>query len=132
MFVNDLVSDSITRVRNAQRAGKGSVLVLKSKMILALLGVLLEEGYIRGFAEIESASYPKFVKVDLKYYRDAPVISEIVRVSKPGCRLYTSLADLKEVYGGLGISVLSTSAGVVSDRMAKKLGLGGEVLCRVF
>ncbi|MDZ5761736.1 30S ribosomal protein S8 [Candidatus Cyrtobacter comes] len=132
MFVNDLVSDSITRIRNAQRAGKGGVLVLKSKMILALLGVLLEEGYIRSFSEVESSSYPKFLKVDLKYYRDSPVISEITRVSKPGCRFYTSIANLKEMYGGLGISVLSTSAGVVSDRMARKLGLGGEVLCRVF
>ncbi len=94
--------------------------------------MLLEEGYIKDFSEIESDSYPKLVKVSLKYYKGAPVISEIKRVSKPGCRCYSSLSNLREVYGGLGISILSTSAGVISDRVARKVRLGGEVLCRVF
>jgi small subunit ribosomal protein S8 len=130
MQMNDPVGDLLTRIRNAQRRGRSSVQSPSSKLRVHVLEVLQREGYIRGFTEVEKDGR-KELDVELKYYDGAPVISEIRRVSKPGRRVYSAVRDLPLVRNGLGISVLSTPKGVMSDTEARTQNVGGEILCRV-
>ena len=130
MQMNDPVGDLLTRIRNAQRRGRSSVQSPSSKLRVHLLEVLEREGYIRGFTEVEKDGR-KELDIELKYYDGAPVISEIRRVSKPGRRVYSAVSDLPLVRNGLGISVLSTPKGVMSDTEARTQNVGGEILCRV-
>ena len=121
----------LTRIRNAQMRGMSTVVTPASKLRGRGLEVLLSEGYIRGYTEIEKDGH-KNLEIELKYYEGQPVISEIKRVSKPGRRVYSSVSDIPLVRNGLGISILSTSKGVMSDNVARTENVGGEVLCRVF
>jgi len=130
MQMNDPVGDLLTRIRNAQRRGRSSVQSPSSKLRINVLEVLQREGYIRGFTEVEKDGR-KELDIELKYYDGAPVISEIRRVSKPGRRVYSAVRDLPLVRNGLGISVLSTPKGVMSDAEARMQNVGGEILCRV-
>jgi small subunit ribosomal protein S8 len=131
MSMNDLLSDSLTRIRNGQIAKKKSVLVLKSKLTAAVLKVLCDQGYIKGFFDSVDAVFPS-IEVDLAYYDGAPVIKLIKRISKPGRRVYSSIGDLPKSHNGLGIKVLSTPKGILADCDARTLRVGGEVLCEVF
>jgi small subunit ribosomal protein S8 len=130
MLMNDPLGDMLTRIRNAQRRGRSSVLSPASKLRRHVLEVLQREGYIRGFSEIEKDGRLE-LDIELKYYDGSPVISEISRVSKPGRRVYSSVKDLPLVRNGLGISILSTPKGVMSDNDARTQNVGGEILCRV-
>ncbi|MAK62345.1 MAG: 30S ribosomal protein S8 [Ponticaulis sp.] len=130
MNISDPLGDMLTRIRNAQMRGKSKVETPASKLRMRVLEVLQSEGYIRGFAEVEKDG-KKNIEIELKYYDGSPVISEIQRVSKPGRRVYSSVKDLPLVQNGLGISILSTPKGVVSDNTARAENVGGEVLCRV-
>jgi small subunit ribosomal protein S8 len=130
MNVNDPLGDLLTRIRNAQRRGRTTVTSPSSKLRAHVLEVLQREGYIRGFAEIEKDGR-KELDIELKYYDGSPVISEIRRISKPGRRVYSAVRDLPLVRNGLGISVLSTPKGVMSDNEARTQNVGGEILCRV-
>ncbi|HEX5007591.1 MAG TPA: 30S ribosomal protein S8 [Hyphomonadaceae bacterium] len=130
MQMNDPLGDLLTRIRNAQRRGKSTVSSPASKLRVHVLEVLQREGYIRGFTEVEKEGR-KELDIELKYYDGAPVISEIRRISKPGRRVYSPVRDLPLVRNGLGISVLSTPKGVMSDNEARTQNVGGEILCRV-
>lgn len=130
MNISDPLGDMLTRIRNAQMRGKSVVSTPASKLRLHVLEVLQSEGYIRGFTEVEKDG-KKNIDIELKYYDGAPVIAEIRRVSKPGRRVYSSIKDLPLVQNGLGISILSTPKGVMSDNAARTENVGGEVLCRV-
>ena len=132
MAFNDSLSDMLARIKNAHQANKVSTLCLKSKLNINVLSVLKDEGYIRDFTNIEERKGVDSIKIDLKYYNGTPVIKKINRVSKPGIRIYSKISDLTKPYGGLGISILSTPKGVMSDHQAKKNNVGGEVLCEVF
>jgi len=131
MQLSDPIGDMITRIRNAQMRGMGKVVTPASKLRVRVLEVLQDEGYIRGYAEVEKDGH-RNIEIELKYYDGTPVISEIKRISKPGRRVYSSVNDLPLVSNGLGINILSTSKGVMSDEMARKENVGGEILCRVF
>lgn len=131
MNISDPIGDLLTRIRNAQMRGRTTVTSPSSKMRIRVLDVLQGEGYIRGFTEIEKGGH-KELEIELKYYDGAPVIQEIKRISKPGRRVYSSVDDLPLVRNGLGISILSTSKGVMSDNVARNENVGGEILCRVF
>ena len=132
MSMNDPLSDMIARIKNAAARGRSKVLTPASKMRARLLDVLADEGYIRGYHLVERpGAFPEF-EVELKYFDGAPVIVEIARISKPGRRVYSSIKDLKPVKNGLGISILSTPKGVMSDTAARDANVGGEVLCRVY
>ncbi len=131
MNISDPVGDMLTRIRNAQERGKNKVAVPPSRLRERVLEVLHREGYIRGFTTIEKDGKSE-LEVELKYFDGAPVIKEIQRVSKPGRRVYASVATLPTVYNGLGISILSTPKGVMSDADARAQNVGGEVLCTVF
>ena len=130
MQMNDPLGDLLTRIRNAQRRGRSTVQSPSSKLRAHVLEVLQREGYIRGFTEVEKDGR-KELDIELKYYDGSPVISEIRRVSKPGRRVYSAVRDLPLVRNGLGISVLSTPKGVMSDNEARTQNVGGEILCRV-
>jgi small subunit ribosomal protein S8 len=130
-IVSDPVGDMLTRIRNAQQRGKNKVAVPPSRLRERVLEVLHKEGYIRGFATIEKDGQSE-LEVELKYFDGAPVIKEIQRVSKPGRRVYASVSTLPSVFNGLGISILSTPKGVMSDADARAQNVGGEVLCTVF
>jgi small subunit ribosomal protein S8 len=130
MQMNDPLGDLLTRIRNAQRRGKTSVSSPASRLRLHVLEVLQREGYIRGFTEVEKEGR-KELDIELKYYDGAPVISEIRRVSKPGRRVYSAVRDIPPVRSGLGISILSTPKGVMSDNDARTQNVGGEILCQV-
>ncbi|MDR1476032.1 MAG: 30S ribosomal protein S8 [Holosporales bacterium] len=133
MSVVDSISDLITRIRNAQMARKSTVDAPMSKGREALLKVLLDEGYIRGYTIVDCPETGfKKLCVELKYFEGKPVICEIKRVSKPGRRVYSSIKDLQFVKNGLGINILSTDRGIMSDVEARKLHLGGEIVCSVF
>ncbi len=132
MTMSDPIADMITRVRNGQHARKSSVTTPSSKLRRAVLDVLQKEGYIRGYREETGAGGKAFYEVELNYSDGKPVIIEIQRVSKPGRRVYSSVDNIPLVYGGLGISIISTPRGVLSDIEARKLKVGGEILCRVF
>ncbi len=133
MSVVDSISDLITRIRNGQMARKKTVDSPMSRARENLLKVLLSEGYIRGYeiVDVEGAGH-KILRVELKYFEGKPVICEIKRVSKPGRRVYSSVKDLPLVRNGLGINILSTNKGVMSDVDARKQSIGGEILCSVF
>jgi small subunit ribosomal protein S8 len=131
MSNTDPISDMLTRIRNAHMRSKTKVSVPTSKLREHVLEVLHKEGYIRGFAVIEKDGRSE-IEVELKYFDGAPVIKEIQRVSKPGRRVYASVATLPSVFNGLGISILSTPKGVMSDQEARAQNVGGEVLCTVF
>ena len=132
MTMSDPLGDLLTRIRNGQRARKSSVLSPSSKLRANVLEVLKREGYIRDFARQESSPGINELRIELKYHEGKPVIREISRISKPGRRVYSKIKDLPKVYNGLGISILSTPKGVMSDNEARAANLGGEVLCRVF
>lgn len=132
MSMTDPLGDMITRIRNGQRAGKSSVVSPASKLRTNLLEVLVREGYIRGYERYNVRAGVDEVRIELKYFEGSPVIKEIARISTPGRRVYKKIKDLPKVYNGLGISILSTPRGVMSDHEARQANVGGEVLCRVF
>jgi small subunit ribosomal protein S8 len=132
MSMSDPLGDMLTRIRNGQRASKSDVLSPASRLRGNVLEVLKREGYIRGFKQSEKLPGISEIKIELKYHEGAPVIREIRRVSKPGRRVYSKIKDLPRVYNGLGISILSTPQGVLSDSEARAANVGGEVLCMVF
>jgi small subunit ribosomal protein S8 len=131
-MVNDPIGDMLARIRNAAMRKRSKVLTPASRMRERVLDVLQSEGYIRGFSVVQQpGAFPQF-EVELKYFDGEPVIAEISRVSKPGRRVYASVADLKPVKNGLGISILSTPKGVMSDSAARVANVGGEILCQVY
>ena len=132
MTMSDPLSDLLTRLRNGQRSSKASVSSPASKLRVNVLDVLRREGYIRGYETFDSDAGHPAIRIELKYHEGAPVIREIHRVSKPGRRVYSGIRDLVPVYNGLGISILSTPRGVMSDNEAREANVGGEVLCTVF
>ncbi len=132
MFISDPIGDLLTRIRNGQAARLASVHSPASKLRVSLLEVLKREGYIRDYAVMQKDGGKSELNIELKYSEGQPVIREIKRVSKPGRRVYSQIKDVPRVYNGLGISILSTPRGVLSDREAREANVGGEVLCRVF
>ena len=130
--MNDPIGDMLTRIRNAQMRGKSTVVTPASKLRVRVLEVMADEGYIRGFEEgSDERGHPQ-IEISLKYYEGTPVIRELKRVSKPGRRVYMAVGDLPSVRQGLGVSIVSTSKGVMSDAAARSANVGGEVLCTVF
>lgn len=132
MSFNDPLSDLVTRIRNGQAARLSAIKSPASKLRTNLLEVLKREGYIRDYAVTQQGNGIAELTVELKYSEGQPVIKEIKRVSKPGRRVYTQVKDVPRVYNGLGISILSTPRGVLSDKEAREANVGGEILCRVF
>jgi small subunit ribosomal protein S8 len=131
MSMTDPIADLLTQIRNAQKVRKESVTLPASQLKVAVVKVLEQEGYVAGVS-VERAGAKQTMTVALKYYGDDPVIERLERVSRPGLRIYRSVDELPKVQGGLGISIVSTSAGVMSDRQARAQGRGGEVLCIVY
>ena len=130
MTMQDPIADLLTRVRNAQMAGHVTVQMPNSKGKRAILDVLQSEGFILGYSvsdEVKSS-----ITVELKYHNGSPVIEEISRVSRPGLRIYKESNDIPKVRGGLGVAIVSTNKGVMTDKSARSQGIGGEVLCTVF
>lgn len=130
MSMSDPIADMLTRIRNAQRADKVVVAMPSSKLKVSIAGVLKEEGYIEDFGVRDEAGKP-VLEVQLKYYAGRPVIEKIERVSRPGLRIYKGSEDIPRVMNGLGVAIVSTSRGVMTDRKARASGVGGEVLCVV-
>jgi len=128
--MHDPIADMLTRIRNGQMANHQTVNIPTSKIKIGIAKVLLDEGYISGFQEVDSAETKKHISVELKYYRGRPVIESIRRISKPGLRKYLPCNKLQPV-AGFGIAILTTSKGIMSHLAAKKLGIGGEVICEV-
>ena len=131
-MVNDPIGDMIARIKNAAMRKRGKVSTPASTMRGRVLDVLQSEGYIRSYSRVEMPGEHPVFEIELKYFDGEPVIAEIARVSKPGRRVYSSIGDLKPVKNGLGISILSTSKGVMSDSVARDQNVGGEVLLRVY
>ena len=131
-MMSDPLGDLLTRIRNGQRAHKAFVSAPASKVHVNVLDVLKREGYIRGWSREDIRKGVAELRVELKYVDGEPAIREITRVSTPGRRVYSKVVDLPRVYNGLGISVLSTPRGVMSDNEARAANVGGEVICRVF
>jgi len=132
MALSDPLGDMLTRIRNGQRAGQAVVNSPASKLRANVLEVLKREGYIRGFEMHERDGGRNELSIELKYYEGEGVIRTIQRISKPGRRVYTGVSDLKPHRNGLGISILSTPSGVLSDHEARSQNVGGEVLCQIF
>lgn len=132
MTMTDPISDLLTRIRNGQRANKSAVMSPGSKQRVNVLEVLKREGYIRGYETATDERQLPLLRIELKYHEGEPVIREVHRVSKPGRRVYSKIKDLQTVYNGLGISILSTPRGVLSDGEARAQNVGGEVICTVF
>jgi len=130
--MTDPLGDMLTRIRNGQRARKSTVIAPASKLRSNVLEVLKREGFIRGYSMHEVRPGISELKIELKYHEGDPVIRQISRVSTPGCRVYSKIKDLNRVFNGLGISILSTPQGVMSDAEARNANVGGEVLCQVF
>ncbi len=130
--MNDPLGDMLTRIRNAQMRGKSTVVTPASKLRGWVLDVLADEGYIRGYEKTETREGHPAIEISLKYYEGTPVIRELKRVSKPGRRVYMSVKDIPQVRQGLGVSIVSTPKGVMSDQNARSQNVGGEVLCTVF
>jgi len=130
MSMTDPVADMLTRIRNGQAAGKKSVSLPCSKLKLAIAKVLKNEGYIAEYTTEKCGNHTEIV-VELKYFNGVPVIEKVKRISKPGLRVYKSKSELPNVLGGLGIAIVSTSNGVMTDRAARAIGYGGEVICTV-
>lgn len=129
-MMTDPVADMLTRIRNALSAGKLNVNMPDSKQKRAIAQVLKDEGFIADFAQAEADAKP-VLNIDLKYYEGKPVIENIKRISRPGLRIYKGKNELPKVMGGLGVAIISTSKGLMSDRAARKAGFGGEILCTV-
>ncbi len=132
MSMSDTLGDMLTRIRNGQTTNKKIVDAPASRFRKNVLEVLKREGFIRNFEEKEMRPGINFFEIELKYYNGKPVISEIKRVSKPGRRVYSSIKNLQKTYNGLGISILSTPRGVMSDNEAREANVGGEVLCTIY
>lgn len=130
MSMQDSISDMLTRIRNAQLVKKMTVDMPRSKMKVAIAEVMLSEGYIDGFTEVEGTTHPT-MRIQLRYYEGRPVIEDVKRVSRPGLRIHRGKEDLPKVNGGLGIAIVSTNQGVMTDREARRKGLGGEVICTI-
>tara|TARA_R110002124_G_scaffold69128_6_gene186437 strand:- start:1210 stop:1611 length:402 start_codon:yes stop_codon:yes gene_type:complete len=131
-MMNDPLGDMLTRIRNAQMRNRSTTRTPASKLRKWVLDVLLSEGYIRGYEEVSSAEGRPEFEVSLKYFDGVPVIKELKRVSKPGRRVYAGAADIPLVRQGLGLAIVSTSQGVMSDAQARQANIGGEVLCTIF
>ncbi|MEG9489495.1 30S ribosomal protein S8 [Mannheimia indoligenes] len=129
MSMQDPIADMLTRIRNGQAANKVAISMPSSKLKVAIANVLAEEGYIESVKVIEGAK-PE-LEITLKYFQNKPVVESIQRVSRPGLRIYKRKDELPKVMGGLGIAVVSTSKGVMTDRAARQAGLGGEIICYV-
>jgi len=132
MSMTDPIADMLTRIRNGLKAGMVSVRMPSSKVKTAVAGVLKSEGYIEDFAVDSQDSNKPVLEIRLKYYQGQPVIERISRVSKPGLRVYRGKDDLPREIGGLGVVVVSTSQGIMTEKAARAAGIGGEVLCRVY
>lgn len=132
MAMSDPLGDMLTRIRNGQMASKNAIQAPASKLRANVLEVLRREGYIRGFETVDLGGGKSELKIELKYHNGEPVIRELRRVSKPGRRIYKGVNDLPSVYNGLGIAIVSTPRGVLSDAEAREARVGGEVLCTVF
>ena len=130
MSMTDPIADMLTRIRNAQESEKQSVAMPASKLKASIAKVLKDEGYIEDFALRDTSGKPQ-LEINLKYYAGRPVIEKIERVSRPGLRIYKASREIPQVMNGLGIAIVSTSKGVMTDRKARGLGVGGEVLCVV-
>ncbi len=131
MSMSDPISDMLTRIRNAQLAEKASVVMPSSKLKVAIAEVLKDEGYVDGFSVIKGEGGKATLEISLKYYSGSPVIEKIQRISRPGLRIYKGSNDIPKVMNGLGIAIVSTSKGLMTDRKARANGIGGEVLCVV-
>ena len=130
--MNDPLGDMLTRIRNAAMRSKSTVRSPSSKLRLRVLEVLKDEGFIRGYEVIDNGDHKPEVEISLKYHEGAPVIREMKRVSKPGRRTYSGVTSMPQVRNGLGVAIVSTSKGVMSDAKARAENVGGEVLCTVF
>jgi small subunit ribosomal protein S8 len=131
MSMTDPIADMLTRVRNAQRAGKAIVSMPLSRGKQAIAKLLVDEGYVAGIQVVEEEGKGTLV-LELKYFEGRPVIEHLARVSRPGLRIYRSAKDLPVVLGGLGVAIVSTSKGLMTDRAARATGMGGEVVCTVY
>jgi small subunit ribosomal protein S8 len=132
MAINDPLGDMLTRIRNAQLRRRPKVTTPASKLRARVLDVLVDEGYIRGYAQVDHSSGVKEFEIELKYANGQPAIRDIKRISKPGRRVYSPVTELTTVANGLGVAILSTPKGVMSDAKAREAHVGGEVLCNVF
>jgi small subunit ribosomal protein S8 len=132
MSMSDPLGDMLTRIRNAQRSNHSVCVAPGSRLRANVLDVLKREGYIRGFSSEELRPGVSQLRIELKYTEGQPVIKEITRISRPGRRVYSKIKELPRVYSGLGVSILSTPRGLMSDQEARAANVGGEVLCRVF
>jgi len=132
MSMSDPLADMLTRIRNGQRVNKETVSSPASNMRQRVLDVLTREGFIRGYARSDDDGGKPQINIELKYHEGGPVIREIKRVSRPGLRVYSSVADLPRIRNGLGISIVSTPKGVLSDSEARAQNVGGEIICTVF
>ena len=130
--MNDPIGDMLTRMRNSQMRGKSTVLTPASKLRAWVLDVLHSEGFIRGYKAVESDDGKNNIVIDLKYFDGEPVIKELKRISTPGRRVYTDVKNLPKVRQGLGIAIISTPKGVMTDIDARKQKIGGEIICKVF
>jgi len=130
--MNDPIGDMLTRIRNAQMRGKSTVSTPASKLRAWVLDVLADEGYIRGYEKTSSTDGHGAIEISLKYFDGVPVIKELKRISKPGRRVYLGVKDIPHVRQGLGVSIVSTPQGVMSDASARAKNVGGEVICTVF
>ena len=132
MSMTDPLGDMLTRIRNAQMRDKSSVVTPASRLRANVLEVLQSEGFIRGYSQDEYAAGKSEITIELKYFDGEPVIREIKRISKPGRRVYSSVKNIPTVSNGLGVSILSTPKGVMSDSRAREENVGGEILCQIF
>lgn len=132
MTMSDPLGDMLTRIRNGQRIGKTTVRAPASRLRANVLDVLKREGYIRDYRVEESRPGISEIEIELKYHEGSPVIQRIARISRPGQRVYSKIKELPQYYNGLGITILSTPRGVMSDQEARAANVGGEILCRVF
>ena len=132
MAVHDTIGDFITGVRNAQNAGNDECTVRHSKLRVGIINILKQGGYIRGFDIVENERGQKSIVITLKYVDKEPAIIGLQRYSKPGRRLYSGYTEIPKVLGGLGMTILTTSKGIVSDREARRLKIGGEIICKVW
>ena len=130
--MNDPIGDMLTRIRNAQMRGKSTVSTPSSKLRAWVLDVLADEGYIRGYEKTSSTDGHGAIEISLKYFDGVPVIKELKRISKPGRRVYLGVKDIPQVRQGLGVSIVSTPQGIMSDASARAKNVGGEVICTVF
>ena len=131
MSMSDPISDMLTRIRNAQMAEKATVSMPSSKMKVAIAEVLKDEGYVDGYSVVKSDGGKANLEIGLKYYSGRPVIEKIQRISRPGLRIYKGSSEIPSVMNGLGIAIVSTSKGLMTDRKARANGIGGELLCVV-